>query len=107
MTAKAMKRYEYKATVFKALSHPVRIIILEKLKDRNWCVCELAKDIGVEKSLVSKHLSQLREVGLIEDQKRGTCVEYRLAAPAVLEAVARAEEAFLANRRKQFEETQE
>jgi ArsR family transcriptional regulator, arsenate/arsenite/antimonite-responsive transcriptional repressor len=107
VTEKALKRYERRAEVFKALSHPVRILILDKLKERNWCVCELAEAIGVEKSLVSKHLSQLREVGLIEDRKRGTCVEYHLMAPGILDAAFAADEVITANRRKRIEEAQE
>ena len=60
----------------------MRLFMLEKLKDRPWCVCELAAEVGIEKSVASKHLSQLRSAGLIEDEKRGTLVEYRLVAPS-------------------------
>lgn len=79
--------------------------MLENLRDRPWCVCELATELGVEKSVASKHLSLLRSVGLIEDSKRGTLVEYRLVAPCILEMSACAESAVLANLRRRLDVT--
>lgn len=89
--------------MFKALAHPMRINILEKLKERPWCVCELAAEVGIDKSVASKHLSQLKAAGLIDDEKRGTLVEYRLVAPCVLEMAACAEGTILENRRKRLD----
>jgi ArsR family transcriptional regulator len=102
MTEDEEKRYELRAHMFKALAHPVRIQLLEKLKNRSWCVCELAAEVGIDKSVASKHLSQLKEAGLIEDQKRGTLVEYRLAAPCVLDLADCASGAVLANRKRRL-----
>ena len=100
MTEEESKRYELRAHMFKALAHPVRIQLLEKLKGRPWCVCELAAEVGIEKSVASKHLSQLKDAGLIGDQKRGTLVEYRLTAPCVLDLADCAEGSVLANRKR-------
>jgi DNA-binding transcriptional ArsR family regulator len=105
MDTQETRRYALRAEMFKALSHPMRLIMLEKLKDRPWCVCELAAEVGIEKSIASKHLSQLKNAGLVEDEKRGTLVEYRLVAPCVLELAACAEGAVLSNRRRRFEIT--
>lgn len=91
-------RYELRAELFKALAHPVRILMLEKLRQNPWCVCELAEAVGIEKSVASKHLSQLKRVGLIADEKRGTLVEYRLVAPCVLDMAECAEETIRTNR---------
>ena len=85
--------------MFKALSHPMRLYMLEKLKDRPWCVCELAEEVGIEKSVASKHLSQLKSAGLIQDEKRGTLVEYRLVAPCILEMSICAENAIITSRK--------
>ena len=63
----------------------------------------LAAEIGLEKSAASKHLSQLKEAGLVEDERRGTLVEYRLVAPCVLDMAACAEGTILENRRKRLE----
>ncbi|MBI9105948.1 MAG: winged helix-turn-helix transcriptional regulator [Spirochaetales bacterium] len=94
------KRCELRAHMFKALAHPVRIFFLEKLKEDSWCVCKLAEEAGIPKSAASKHLSQLKEAGLVDDEKKGTMVEYCLTAPCVLEMASCAEGAVLANRRK-------
>ncbi len=100
MTNEERQRFELRAHMFKALAHPVRIQMLEKLKEKPWCVCELAQEVGIDKSVASKHLSQLKEAGLINDEKRGTLVEYRLTAPCVLELADCAEGAVLANRKR-------
>lgn len=102
MDEHTLLRYELRTEIFKALAHPMRICLLEKLRDRPWCVCELAAEAGIDKSVASKHLSQLKSVGLIEDEKRGTLVEYRLAAPCILEMAACAERTILGNRRKRL-----
>jgi ArsR family transcriptional regulator len=105
MDANETRRYSLRAEMFKALAHPMRLVMLEKLRDRPWCVCELAVEVGIEKSVASKHLSQLKNAGLIEDERRGTLVEYRLVAPCVLELAACAEGAVLSNRRRRLELT--
>ena len=102
MTNEEAVRYGQRAHMFKALAHPMRIFMLEKLKERAWCVCELAAEVGIEKSVASKHLSQLKEAGLVDDEKRGTLVEYRLAAPCVLNLAACAEGAVLENRKRRL-----
>lgn len=100
MNEEEKKRCELRAHMFKALAHPVRIFFLEKLKQGPWCVCKLAEEAGIPKSAASKHLSQLKEAGLVDDEKKGTLVEYRLTAPCVLEMAACAEGTVLLNRRK-------
>ncbi|HUW68726.1 MAG TPA: metalloregulator ArsR/SmtB family transcription factor [bacterium] len=103
MDSRAIRRYELKAEMFKALAHPMRIAMLDKLKVRPWCVCELAAEVGIDKSVASKHLSQLKAAGLIDDEKRSTLVEYHLVAPCVLELASCAETTILAHRRKRLD----
>ncbi len=100
MTEQEKIRYEMRSHMFKALSHPMRIFILDKLKERTWCVCELADELGINKSAASKHLSQLKDAGLVDIEKKGTQVEYHLTAPCVLDLALCAEGAVLTNRRK-------
>lgn len=102
MTQDELKRYELRAHMFKAMAHPMRIQLLEKLKEKPWCVCELAEEVGIDKSVASKHLTQLKDAGLIGDEKRGTQVEYRLIAPCVLDLAACAEGAVLMNRKRRL-----
>jgi DNA-binding transcriptional ArsR family regulator len=63
----------------------------------------LAAEVGIEKSLASKHLSQLKAAGLIDDERRGTLVEYRLVASCVLEMAACEEGTILENRRRRLD----
>jgi len=76
-----------KAEVFKALGHPLRLAIAEALRDGPRCVCELAELIAAERSNVSRHLSMMVNAGLLESEKRGLMVFYRLRAPCVLNAL--------------------
>jgi len=81
----------------------MRLIMLDRLRERPWCVCELAAEVGIEKSIASKHLSQLKAAGIIEDEKHGTLVEYRLVAPCILEMAACAEGAIIESRKKRLD----
>jgi DNA-binding transcriptional ArsR family regulator len=73
-----------RAAVFKALGHPTRLFIVDELSRGERCVCELTAMIGADVSTVSKHLSLLKSVGLLDDDKRGSQVFYRLRVPCVL-----------------------
>ena len=78
-------RLELSAELFKAIGHPMRLAMLEKLEVQPWCVCEIAESLGLNKSIASKHLSQLYDVGLLAMEKRGTQVIYTLAAPCLVD----------------------
>lgn len=84
MTAAAQVRYKAHARIIKALAHPTRLFIVDELSRGERCVFELTQIVGVEMPTVSRHLSLLRNVGLLEDEKRGAQVFYRLRRPCVL-----------------------
>jgi len=67
--------------VARALGNPARVAILEFLRDGEQCVCRIQPEIGLDMSTVSRHLAQLRDAGLIEDERRGAKVFYRLVDP--------------------------
>jgi ArsR family transcriptional regulator len=73
-----------KANVLKALGHPTRLWMAEQLADGEKCVCELAEFIDADFSTISKHLSVLKQAGVVEDEKRGKQVYYRLKVPCIL-----------------------
>lgn len=73
-----------RAKVLKALAHPTRLFIVEELAKAEHCVCDLTKLIGADVSTVSKHLSVLRQAGIVIDDKRGNQVFYRLRVPCIL-----------------------
>lgn len=76
--------FEAKANVLKALGHPTRLWMAEQLKDGEKCVYELAENIEADFSTISKHLSVLKQAGVVEDEKRGKMVYYRLRVPCIL-----------------------
>ena len=84
MTAAAQTDYRVKARIIKALAHPTRLFIVDELSRGERCVCALTDMIGVEMPTVSRHLSLLKSVGILEDEKRGSQVFYRLRMPCVL-----------------------
>lgn len=78
------ERFKAQAKVHKALAHPTRLFIVEELSREERCVCELTEMIGVEMPTVSRHLSVLKAAGILDDEKRGTQVFYRLRTPCVM-----------------------
>jgi ArsR family transcriptional regulator len=72
-----------RAAIFKALGHPARLRIVDKLGEGEHCVCDLVAAAGLGWSTVSRHLGVLRTAGVVEDEKRGQQVFYRLALPCV------------------------
>ena len=74
------KRYiAAQARIFKALGHPSRLLMVDALRDGEKCVCDLQTLVGDDMSTVSKHLSVLREAGVVSSEKRGPNIYYRLA----------------------------
>jgi DNA-binding transcriptional ArsR family regulator len=84
MDPQKQQAYKLKAKVAKALAHESRLMIVDALKDGEMCVCDLTTLVGADQSTVSKHLSVLRNAGIIEDRKEGNRVYYRLQTPCVL-----------------------
>lgn len=84
MTAAAQAEYKAQARIIKALAHPARLFIVDELSRGERCVCELTDQLGVAMPTVSRHLGQLKSAGLVEDEKRGAQVFYRLRVPCVL-----------------------
>jgi ArsR family transcriptional regulator len=75
---------EIQAEFFKALAHPLRIKILNALKENNSCVCDMAKVIGEGQPQVSRALAQLKQAGLVIFEKKGTKICYRLKSREVI-----------------------
>lgn len=78
------------APVFKALGDPVRLRLVSLIGARQGgevCVCDLSSAFDLTQPTISHHLKVLREAGLIDSERRGTWVYYRLI-PAALERIA-------------------
>ena len=84
MKKRELEKFKWRAEIMKALAHPSRLFIVDRLGQREHCVCELTKMIGADVSTVSKHLTVLKNAGLVADEKRGSKVFYKLQAPCIL-----------------------
>jgi len=84
MDAQTQQRFEVRARVIKAMAHPTRLFIVDQLSRGERCVCELTDMVGADISTVSKHLSVLKNVGIIRDRKVGLQVYYSLCCPCVM-----------------------
>lgn len=85
MDAKTHTRFDARARIIKAMAHPTRLFIIHQLSERECCVCELQKMVGADISTVSKHLTVLRNAGIVQDEKRGLQVFYRLHCPCIMD----------------------
>lgn len=79
--------YEIKANLFKALAHPARIRVLEILSanHRRTAVSEILDDTGLEPTLLSQHLAQLKRHQVVRAERVGNAVYYELAHPSISE----------------------
>ena len=84
MDAATQARFEARARIVKAMAHPTRLFIVDELSRQERCVCKLTEMIGADTSTVSKHLSILRNAGIVKDDKRGSQVFYSLRVPCIL-----------------------
>ncbi|MFA6473223.1 MAG: metalloregulator ArsR/SmtB family transcription factor [Candidatus Latescibacterota bacterium] len=84
MDTKTLARYTARARILKAMAHPTRLFIVDELSRGEKCVCELTALIGADISTVSKHLSILKNLGIVQDEKRGLQVYYHLKTPCVM-----------------------
>lgn len=75
-----------RAVVFKALGHPARLAIVDRLARGECCVCELLEPTEYSRlsgPTVSQHLLVLKSAGVIANEKRGKRIFYRLVMPCV------------------------
>ncbi len=77
--------FEKQAEIAKAIAHPLRVAIVDFLKDDEQCVCDIAEYVGSERSNVSRHLSVMTGAGVLEYRKEGLKVLYRLKTPCILD----------------------
>ncbi|MUL37143.1 ArsR/SmtB family transcription factor [Gloeocapsopsis dulcis] len=66
---------------FHALSDSLRVNVIELLRDRELCVCELCDVLGVTQSKLSFHLKTLKEAGLVRSRQEGRWIYYSLNLP--------------------------
>ena len=72
------KTYDEHAKIYKALSHPTRLYIVNSISGKRCSVSELANGVNVDISTISRHLEVLRQAGIIEGEKESNQVFYVL-----------------------------
>jgi DNA-binding transcriptional ArsR family regulator len=77
--------FEKQAKIVQAIGHPLRLEIIDFLKNGEQCVCDIAEHVGSERSNVSKHLSLMVNAGVLEHRKEGLKVIYKLKCPCILD----------------------
>ena len=71
--------YEGNAKVFRALSDPNRLMILEILQSRERCACEILADLKIVQSTLSHHMKILCDSGLVDSRRHGKWIYYSLS----------------------------
>jgi ArsR family transcriptional regulator len=97
MKSMAKSQYEARAKIIKSMAHPSRLFIIDELSKHECCVNELTEMIGADASTVSKHLSVLKNAGLVSDEKRGNSIFYSLRVPCIMQFMGCVEDVLSAN----------
>lgn len=84
MDAEIKRLYRLKADVIAAAGHPIRLAIIDFLKDGEQCVCDIAEHVDAQRSNVSRHLAVLLKAGVVEQRKDGLRMMYSLKTPCIL-----------------------
>ena len=85
LSKKEQLLFEKQSKIVKAMAHPLRIAVVDFLKNGPQCVCDIAEYLGSERSNVSRHLSVLVNAGVLGYHKEGLKVIYRLKTPCILD----------------------
>jgi len=78
---------DYLSPILKALSSPTRLQMVDLLKKRPLCVNAMASSLGISPAAVSQHLQVLRATAIVQTEKRGYFVHYRLNEEALAKFV--------------------
>ena len=82
MSDASARHYEDRARIIRAMASPTRLMLVDELaRDDQRCVCELAALVDADISTVSRHLTMLRQAGIIDEQRRGKMVYYHIHNP--------------------------
>ena len=77
--------YQTKADFFRVLGHPVRVRILELLKDGERTVGDLQSELQMDSSGTSQHIGALRKHGILDGRREGTSVYYSVRDPRIFQ----------------------
>lgn len=70
------------STLLKAMAHPARIAILQRILISNTCICgDLVEELGLAQATISQHLKELKNAGIIQGTIEGVSVCYCINPP--------------------------
>jgi ArsR family transcriptional regulator len=78
--------YKLHAGICHTLANPKRLEIIDKLRDQELSVTELAEALGISQSNLSQHLSLMRQRGIVTTRREGLNIFYRLSNPKIIKA---------------------
>jgi DNA-binding transcriptional ArsR family regulator len=84
--AALQKMYQMQCDICKALAHPLRLAILNRLGNEETAAADLIADLGISKGNLSKHMSLLAYSGIVESRRDGRQILYRLTDPEIHKA---------------------
>jgi len=76
--------YDESARILKALAHPTRLQLVDLIREKRPCVKFMEEVLGVAQPNISQHLSLLRNLGIVEAEREGNLVCYRIKNQRVL-----------------------
>ena len=82
-----MDSYETQSEFLKALSHPIRLAILDILREGEQCVCHMEATLGLRQAYISQQLMILKNTGLVESRRDGLNLYYRVLKPEIFNAL--------------------
>ena len=77
----------FRAKIFNALADPIRLEIIEFLRDEEKCVCEITPYLNLVQPLVSRHLKILKNAGLVKRRKKSTWHYYSLTDKRIIDII--------------------
>ena len=84
MDTETWQLYQLKARIVQAVAHPLRLAIVEFLRDGEQCVCDIAAHVGAGRPNVSRHLGVMLRAGVLEQRKEGLRMLYSLQTPCIV-----------------------
>jgi DNA-binding transcriptional ArsR family regulator len=81
------KETRFKAKIFRALSDPIRLKILNFLRDGEKCVCEIIPHVAIIQPVVSRHLKILKDSGIVKGRKDGTRRLYSITDQRIFQII--------------------
>jgi ArsR family transcriptional regulator len=72
---------------FRLISHPTRLRIIQEIGQGEACVCHLEAQLGLRQAYLSQHLMALRDAGILDTERDGRFIYYRLTDPKILDII--------------------